>query len=323
MSDQVVLEERARRLERIVSGTSIIYARPLLRVLSIKGAQTHRVRAALNVFLWQCLSEAQSSKSFVLSDDMLRDYGADVATLPNLTPNGLILPKRENLAGFNMLQKEAIAAFDAIGISDRIARVQCPVNIRLQSGHSEIKVDRRPRASSKPHSDIWAGEPSSGILVFLSLLGDPSLSGIHFYQPRAFPISFVRALENFDEGLPLMEGATEIGRFDNSGWFLADSYVLHRTVKAGTGLRISLDFRFIPKDRVSSDNDEDPKRRPFFLSVPEWRRVGSSMLIATQESMHSFDPAAGKDPYTVGYPVKISLVDVDRPNEFSVPKPSA
>src|SRR5262249_54083873 len=159
----------------------------------------------------------------------------------------------------NMLQKEAIAAFDAVGISERIARVQYPVNIRIQSGHPEERVDHRPRASSKPHSDIWAGEPSSGILVFLSLLGDPGLSGIHFYQPRTFPISFVRTLENFDEGLPLMEDAIEIGQFDNSGWFLADSYVLHRTVKAGAGLRISLDFRFIPKDRVSSDNDEDAK----------------------------------------------------------------
>src|SRR6266545_6612844 len=114
MNDQVVLEERARRLERVVAGAFVGHAQPLLPVLSIASALSHRVRAALNVFLWQCLSYAQPNKSFALSDDMLRNYGADVVALPNLTPNGLILPKRENLAGFNMLQKEAIAAFDAL-----------------------------------------------------------------------------------------------------------------------------------------------------------------------------------------------------------------
>jgi hypothetical protein len=323
MNDQVVLEERARRLERIVAGASVVRAQPMLPVLSIADALRPRVRSALNVFLWQCLAQVHPHRAIGLSDDMLRDFGADVAALPNVTPNGLILPKRENLAEFNMLQKEAIAAFDALGISDRIARVQYPVNIRLQSGRPDTAIDRRPRASSKPHSDIWAGEPSSGIIVFLSLLGDPSLSGIHFYQPKAFPDSFVRTLKDFDEGLPLMEGATEIARFDESGWFLADSYVLHKTVKTGPGLRISLDFRFIPKERISSDIDEDATRRPFFLSVAQWRRLGSSTLITTQESMHSFDPAAKRDPYTIGYPVNISLIDIDQSHEFALSKHSA
>ncbi len=168
MNDQVLLEERARRLERVIVGTSVIHARPLQPVLPIAVALSERVRSALNVFLWQCLAQAQPNRSFVLSDDMLHDYGTEIAALPNVTPNGLMLPKRENSASFNMVQKEAIAAFDALGISDRIARAQYPVNIRMQSGHPDVRLDRRPRASSKPHSDIWAGEPSSGILVFLS-----------------------------------------------------------------------------------------------------------------------------------------------------------
>jgi hypothetical protein len=322
-ADQRVLDERGRRLECVVAGAPVVNTRPLLPVLAIGDAERQRVRSALNIFLWQCLAQAQSNRAIVLSDDMLRDYGADIAALPNVTPNGLILPKRENLSGFNMVQKEAIGAFDALGISDRIARVQYPVNVRLQSGLPDAAIDRRPRASSKPHSDIWAGDPSSGILVFLSVLGDPIVSGIHFYRPKAFPASFLRPLDDYNEGLPLMGDATEIGRFDESGWFLADSYVLHQTVKAGAGLRISLDFRFISKERVPSDTDEDATRRPFFISVAEWKRLGSSTLITTQESMHSFDPAGKKGPYTIGYPVKISLIDIDHSHEFALSKHSA
>jgi hypothetical protein len=105
MNDKLLLEERARRLERVVAGTSVIHARPMLSALSIANAQRQRVRSALNVFLWQCLAQAQPQKAIALSDDMLRDYGGDIAALPNVTPNGPILPKRENLLGFNMLQR--------------------------------------------------------------------------------------------------------------------------------------------------------------------------------------------------------------------------
>src|SRR5690606_6759083 len=132
------------------------------------------------------------------------DYTEEVIGLPNITPNGLVLPKIENQLGFNVVQKEAIAAFDALGLGEHIARVQWPVNIRLQSGTPNPVIDARPRASVKPHSDIWAGDPASGLMCFLAVLGNPECSGIDFIQPKNFPKSFVRPLEDYNEGQELM-----------------------------------------------------------------------------------------------------------------------
>lgn len=311
-SECVTFDDRAERLEKLTRSAERLQDHPLVQVLKATALQRQRVRTALNLFLWECLNVAFPDKDFTLSDDMLRDYPQEVTTLPNITPNGLVLPKRENMLSFNLLQKEAIAAFDALGISDEIARVQYPVNIRMQSGTPNPAVDSRPRASVKAHSDIWAGDPASGILVFLSVLGDPKNSGINFMLPKEFPLSYVRTLEDYLEGKHLAEGAEMLGSFDERGWFLADPYTLHQTTKNGSGWRISLDFRFIPRTRVQSDIDEDATRQPFFISVEEWRKLGVSRFIATQDGMLEFAIDRKKDPYTVGYPVKIYTVDMEQ-----------
>ncbi len=311
MSEVVPFNERIARLTAITPAASVLEDMGLVKILSIQEAQRARVRGALNYFLWSCLSHAFPEKAFPLTNDMLATYEADILKLPNITPNGLVLPKRENILAFNALQKEAAMAFAALGLGEHIARAQFPINIRLQNGAPDQAVDSRPRASVKPHSDIWAGDPASGILVFLSVLGDPSKSGIDFMQPKEFPLSYVRTLNDYNEGQPLLTDSTKIGSFSNAGWFLADPYLIHQTTKNAPGCRISLDFRFIPNKRVSSDIDEDETRKPFFIPFNRWSAIGSDKLIMTEEGMREFSPNKSKDPYTIGYPVKISIIDTD------------
>lgn len=320
MKENIEFTEREARLLHLTSSAKRLNKDALLQILAVADTEYQRLRMALNIYLWTCLSEAFPDKSFRLSDDMLRDYEQDIVRMPNVTPNGLVLPKAENMLAFNLLQKETGAAFSKLGMGNDIARIQYPVNVRLQSGRPDAAIDNRPRASVKPHSDIWAGDPASGILVFLSLLGDTKHSGIRFFQPRQFPKSFVRTLEDYNDGAPLMEGAKELARFDESGWFLADPYILHKTTKNGGGFRISLDFRFIPKTAVSSDTDEDATRKPFFIGFDEWAKLGDSTLIATKERMSGFSADRKKDPYTIGYPVKIFLLDIGQANDAQYKK---
>lgn len=320
MSQNIDFPERLARMDTLTSSASRLERSELVQVLAISDAMRARVKTALNVYLWACLTQSFPEKPFALTNDMLRDYEADVLKLPNVTPNGLILPKRENMLAFNLLQKEANAAFEALGMNDKIARVQFPLNVRLQSGAPNAQSAARARASTKPHSDIWAGDPASGILVFLSVLGDPKNSGIRFFEPKAFPLSFVRPLEDYNEGAPLIEGARELASFDERGWFLADPYLIHQTTKSGSGTRISIDFRFIPKQKVSSDIDEDAARKPFFISIPEWMKLGKEQVISPEQGLHEFTATQKRDSYTVGYPVKFHLTDMeatldDQPNK--------
>lgn len=320
MTDTISFDERLSRLDALTHSAGRIRPSSLVQVLGIADNWRARIRTALNMYLWACLTQAFPAQSFPLTDDMLRDYEADVLRLPNVTPNGLVLPKRENMLAFNLLQRETADAFAALGMGADIARVQYPLNIRLQSGAENAQANARARASTKPHSDIWAGDPASGILVFLSVLGDPKHSGIRFFEPKAFPRSFVRTLEDYNEGAKLMEGAKELASFDESGWFLADPYLIHQTTKSGSGTRISLDFRFIPAQRVSSDIDEDAARKPYFISFDEWLKLGRDLLITPEEGMHDFAASARKDPYTTGYPSRFHLTPTDSTHDETLRK---
>lgn len=315
MTDIISLDEREKRLLQITQNTPRLNNDALVQAFAIAPTTRSRLREALNNYLWACLKASFPDRKFSLTDDMLRDYEQDVVRLPNVTPNGLVLPKQENLQAFNLLQQETSRAFDELGFGHAIARVQYPVNVRLQSGMPDPAKDTRARASVKPHTDIWAGDPASGILVFLSLLGDPCNTGIRFFKPRQFPKSFVRTLNDYDDGAPLMMDAEELTSFDDRGWFLADPYVIHQTTKNGSGFRISLDFRFIPSVSVSSDTFEDDARKPFFMAFEEWRKLGSAIWIGTAEKIAEFASLNKKDPYTVGYPVKIFLTDAEKKHE--------
>ncbi len=311
MSGFVALDERVERLGMITQHASVTEDSGLVKLMSITETYRSRIRGALNMLLWSCLTSHFKDKSFILSDDMLRDYEADIVKLPNITPNGLLLPKSENLLAFNLLQKEAIEAFSTLGIGSEIARIQFPINIRVQNGAPDSNIDSRPRASVKPHSDIWAGDPASGILVFLSVLGDPQKAGIDFMMPKTFPLSFVRTLEDYNEGTEIAKDAQTIARFDARGWYFADPYLIHRTTKNSPGYRISLDFRFIPAARTSSDIDEDETRKPWFIPFSDWCGIGTRKMLVTNERMGDFSSHTKKDAYTIGYPVKLSLIDLE------------
>lgn len=311
MGHDVNLDERAHRLTDLTCTTLVLADCGLVKAISISDTHRTRITTALNIFLWCCLTSHFPEGHFALTDDMLRDYEHDIIRLPNITPNGLLLPKAENILAYNLLQKEVSTAFSALGIGDTISRIQFPVNVRLQSGIPDAHIDSRPRASVKPHSDIWAGDPASGILVFLSVLGDPSKAGIDFMLPKAFPVSYVRTLEDYNEGQPLVETARHICSFDARGWYFVDPYLLHRTTKTAPGHRISIDIRFIPAHRVTSDIDEDPSRRPWFTTFTEWQNIGGRTLLMTHERMADYAATTNSTPYTVGYPVELTLMDME------------
>lgn len=308
MDEYISLTDRANRLKQITQDAVIAEDRDLIKVLSLQENSHKKINNALNYFLWCCLTTYFKQKIFICSDNLLNDYQEEIFQLPNITPNGLVLPKKENQLAYNLLHFYVAEAFKLTNLGNYIERIQFPVNVRLQNGITDSKVDNRQRASVIPHSDIWAGDPAAGIMVFLYLTGSVDKVGVRFLRPKVFPQQFARQLENFKEGAALVEDAVPMGHFNEKGWFLIDPYVIHHTIKTGEGIRISLDFRFIPKELIASDFDEDQARSPYFIDFQQWLAIGSQKLIITEESM--FDSFNDKEPYTVGYPVNLKIKDV-------------
>lgn len=280
----------------------------MVKILALEEVAYLRIRNSINNFLWVCLSESQPGRAFQLTTDMVQAYPDEVSTLPNVTPNGLVLPKAENVLAYNQVQQEVARAFAATNLYPRINRIQFPINLRLQSGTPNPSVDNRPRASAKRHSDIWAGDPASGVLVFLAVLGSAECASIKFFEPNTFPKSFVRPLEDYLLGATVSADSRELlFKFSEGAWYLVDPFVIHQTIKNKKGYRLSVDFRFVPNDLIPSDTEEDDSRKPYFLPTHEWVRLGKDELILTDDTFAYRGEQTAS--YTKGYPVRLRVVD--------------
>ncbi len=302
MSEFLDMQERVERLNHLTVDATVSEDHGLLKTFPLKKAQHDRLIFGLNQYLYANLNYWYPDKSFNFSNNMLADYGDEIMALPNVTPNGLILPKVENTLSYNYLHKEFAQAFSQIGMSEEVASIQFPINIRIKDGTPDPVVDQRPLSSTKPHTDIWAGDSAGAMLVFLSLLGDPEKAGIDFLHVPQFPTKFAVPLKDYESGKEVVDKAEKLPmRFVNGKWFMIDSYLLHQTIKNGKGLRISIDIRFMPKRTVSSDTAGAEERLRFFTTFDKWASVGSDYWVTTKQSMHD-KPKSEYDFTIINYP---------------------
>jgi hypothetical protein len=310
MAEIVNLNERVERFNTMAAGWNVADDYGLLKTISLNSVQLERLSTALNFYLYSSLCAWYENENIVFSNNILKDQEANIRNLPNITPNGLVLPKTENCAAYNTLHNVFAKVFEEIKIGSHIESIQYPINIRLQSGMPNPTLDTRPRSSVKPHTDIWAGDPASGMVVFLSLLGDPQKTGIRFLKPDIFPEAFVKTLDDYDLGQEVVDQSVELPcELVNGKFFIMDPYMIHRTTKNGEGLRVSLDFRFIPKQQVVSDKMVDLERGPYFISYEKWSQIGKEIWMSSPESIKSPYKKTSSQDFTIGYPSKINLVE--------------
>jgi hypothetical protein len=299
------LDKRQKRMRDLLSKNKIAINDGLLSKIKLSSRKSELIKDYLKLFLIENLKAHYPEKDFNFSEDILNSFSVEIQNLPNITPNGLILPKRENIISYNLFHSLVANQFKEIGIWDEIEKIQYPINIRLQVGPDAVK-DARPRSSTKPHCDIWAGD--TGFSVFLAILGDTTKSGIEFYMPKQFDEQYAKILDDFSLGGPIMEGAVELDKFDSSGWFIADSHLLHKTIKKEGGIRISIDFRFIPKNKLETDFQEDAGRSRYFINKDVWVQIGKDKLLHTSDCFNTI--RQGQEKYTTGYPVDIHLINL-------------
>tara|TARA_Y200000002_G_scaffold71953_1_gene56319 strand:+ start:5400 stop:7268 length:1869 start_codon:yes stop_codon:yes gene_type:complete len=302
----VDLKSRKKRMSLLFDDIKLIHTDDLIKVCKITEKSLDNLKDAVMFYIWDCLISSNPNTKIKISENFFDINQNIIKNLPNITPNGLVVPKKENLMSFNKLQKVIFDEFSKNNINENIDRVQFPINVRLQSG--SFKTEERPRASTKKHTDIWAGDPSGAIIVFLHLYGDYEKIGIDFFKTEQFPKSLVKTLDDYDYGNNKIDGIKELHlKYDDSGWIFVDPFILHQTFKKSDGIRISLDFRFIPKDKVDSDTFEDENRKPYFISVKEWKNFGDSKILATEQGLFG---EIKKNSFTSSYPVDIFYKEI-------------
>lgn len=301
MSNSINIEDRRKRMQSLFENLDCPQDKNLIKVGPIDHKSFNNLKNAVMYYFWDCITSSYEEINIKINDNFYEEYKNEIKNLPNITPNGLVVPKKENLMSFNKLQKVIFKEFEKNNINEKIDRVQFPINVRLQSG--SFISEGRPRASTKKHTDIWAGDPSGAIIVFLHIYGDYKKIGIDFFETKEFPEDLVRTLDDYDYGNKQIEEIQELHlKYDDSGWIFVDPFLLHQTYKNSDDIRISLDFRFIPKTKVASDTYEDENRKPYFISVKEWKKFGDTKILSTKQELFG---EFKNNNYTRSYPVDI------------------
>jgi hypothetical protein len=302
------LDCRGERLSRIAGSAPHAHNARLVKGLRLSDAMFDRLQTAATIYVWHSLSQGNPGRSFVLSASVLEDYSTDVLALPNRTPNGLLLPRRETFLSFNLVQQALTGSLVELGIDAPFESFQSPCNVRIVAGAANAEADSRPYAASKIHTDVWYGEPLRSILFNLPLLGDPAAVAMDFLEPDEFPVALQRVLPDYNDGREISERAARLPMsFELGVLYMSDSLSLHQTMRRGPGIRLSLDWRAIPRERLAGEADEQIRSRASYVPTDTWRRGGSTLVFTDGDPIDGFQRRARGETVT---PAHIDVVPI-------------
>ena len=174
MSDRFA--DRRLRLRALLRRENPVVDLPLLQGYALTSAEITALQHVVCAYLWHSAFEAGVDLEMPDGPAWFARNAATIRKLPNVTPNGVVMPKVETTVAYNLMHR-MVATIVAKDLDpDEVGAVAAPINVRIVDGTPDGRVDARPRASTKVHSDIWAAEPSCSVTMFLTVMGDTVMS---------------------------------------------------------------------------------------------------------------------------------------------------
>ena len=303
-ANQERTNQRARRLRDITRDCVLAADFPLLKVVTVPEFAFSELRGSVIAYLWQSLTSWHGGRGFEVSPSILTDYAEAVLSLPNRTPNGILMPRRETFLAFNMVQRGLCRVFEELNLTRHFSHLQDPCNIRIVSGVVNSDVDARPYSSAKMHTDIWVAEPHNSIPFNIPILGDPAAVAMAFYEPKDVDIDFYGVKDDYgDADLDGADIETYDTPFELGHLYVSDPYSLHRTVKNGPGIRLSIDLRCIARVALDHENAYRSNGRTNYTESDVWTASGSSIILASGMPIDAFSRLKAGErlkPTTIG-----------------------
>ena len=186
--------------------------------------------------------QASINAFYKIKNNLKNSYLANakdlILNLPNITPNGVIVPKKENIKYFLTIQKFILRLCEKYSINLSAKKIEI-CEVRLMRSNKHNYDHKRSYSSSKIHSDTWSGNPCDSKVVFF-IEGD-KLNTIEFFKPKKIDKNFFNKQNNYDDAIKKY-GFKKIKKLDISKLTIFDQACLHRTVNKNRDLRLSLDF---------------------------------------------------------------------------------
>lgn len=299
-------KNRYHRLNKVLKIKN--FENPLPGVLVIKKIKLYRkLQSSVFNFLKQNLKIAFPNESFGDNKNFLENYHKFITKLPNKTPNGLLLFQKETQNEYNVMHNFFSKFICQYLNFENIGYLHLPINCRISDG-GEFTNDNRPRASSKWHIDVWAGEPIDSFLMFLPILGSCESSTVRYND---YLVEKSLLIEQKDYANNNIEGKTKnFYDLQDKTFVLTDSLVYHQTQKKKSSLRISLDCRALYKEKFNYENQRNLVRTKNYFDIGTWNSINNKKKIITDYSFQNIEKRKKS--------FKIKSVDSSYPLEFKL-----
>lgn len=278
--------DRSLRLKNLINKNDCTINHDLLVGFLLEKTDLAALQYTVCNYLWQSAYAVGINLEFPDNLTWFDKNAEILATMPNVTPNGVVMPKIENHNAYNQMHQAVSAVVKKYVNPHAIASIFMPINVRLVTGVSNSHIDSRPRASTKIHSDIWAAEHSNSVTIFLTVLGDSENTTVDFFEPTSFPTEFQKPLSDYNDGAILANGAKKYPPSFLSNHMIAmDSFCLHQTVKNRGNFRLSLDFRIIYSKILEDDFCLHTPRYENYIPADKWLEIGTSQFMSSKQSI--------------------------------------
>jgi hypothetical protein len=260
-----------------------------------------KIKYSVKRYIESCLGHTGTPRS---DEELAQILEQSLQKLPNLTPNGVLLPKYETQKEFNAFHETMALWLKSLGVNPLIRQVFCPVTIRIVQGTENPALDNRSYASTKTHLDLWSGDPADTINIILPMLGDIEHTTIDFFKPpQGLESQYIKVLKDYNEASEFLKNIEPYPLRPRHGFaYLFEAITPHRTVKRGGKVRVSVEFRvrqaITETQRQAIENACDKGRLSLYLDSPTWFSLGTQRYMKFKDTLADAQKGVfTKNPY--------------------------
>jgi hypothetical protein len=289
------LSSRIEDMQALAGRIACARPSPLVCVHPVEAGLRERLRMAAALYLSACLPDR---RVIVDEEALLEALERERGRVPNITPNGMIVPKRHTILEFNGLARAFADIVASLGLGELVAAWHVPLNLRVKFGLPSAENTGRSHETEVAHTDSWAGTYSDSVLVHLPVFGDLGRNYLAFYDPPAdFDEGWLAPLPRFADGGALATRYRRLELVARSGELvLADFATLHQSVRQpGAGPRISIDTQFrLRRAPIPGAAEPHPARAAEYMSHEVVTGLGERYLLFFPDGVeHRVDNQGG------------------------------
>ena len=241
---------------------------------------------SISQYLEKSLEAFYGEKFSIESVEDLEALTPKILDLPNVTPNGAILPKRETARFLNKAQVEVMRLLDSHGIASHIEKMMC-IHVMIKAPDESSMTRERPYYTGKIHSDAWVGHHGDAIFM-AGVIGDIEGSTVEYFEPVNPDKDFLTIAKDFNEAHRRYKEKRYIGKMETSKLVAMDHACLHRTkFEKGAKPRVSINFGVLMKSNFSHENSVDiiDRFEKSYFTIDQLRKIGSDLTFFVEETL--------------------------------------